>query len=353
VQNVSCVDMTPFRRRRDSVEGVVACVNMWQSLVSYGAVIVRDPLYIQDAENDMTALMCRYFEQPEEAKRIDERALGGHQVGCSPSFLEKPYDRSACIRQTGAELLPVLHAAQDMGPGKRRDPKERFFIPHRQEEPHLASMFPYQSQQPVTPEAFLDVWDDVTHKWGQSMLKTIMGVAEIAALGAGEDSHLFSSLLVYGQHLIAPTGSDLDLWGENDGLMLAYEHDDLNFLTGHGRATCQGLYILTQQGKWVLVRVPPGYVLIQAGQQMEIVTGGAVKAGIHCVMTVPQMREYVEARREEGRIPWRTTTTFFATAYADIRLEPLGKFRSEDALAHYPPIYAGKQVEREIALIGI
>ncbi len=45
---------------------------------------------------------------------------------------------------------------------------------------------------------------------------------------------------------------------------------DLNFMTIHGRSRFPGLFIWTRDGKRVLVRVPPGCLLIQVRSSAEL-----------------------------------------------------------------------------------
>lgn len=58
-------------------------------------------------------------------------------------------------------------------------------------------------------------------------------------------------------------------------------HSDLNFLTVHGKSRFPGLYIWLRNGSRVAVRIPEGCLLVQAGKQMEHLTGGHVMAGMH------------------------------------------------------------------------
>jgi isopenicillin N synthase-like dioxygenase len=68
---------------------------------------------------------------------------------------------------------------------------------------------------------------------------------------------------------------------------LAGFHTDLNFLTIHGRSRYPGLHIWARNtGKRIPVKFPPTgrYLLVQAGKQLEHLTGGLVKAGFHEVV---------------------------------------------------------------------
>jgi hypothetical protein len=65
------------------------------------------------------------------------------------------------------------------------------------------------------------------------------------------------------------------------GACIAGYHSDLNFLTIHGKSRFPGLHIWLRDGRRIPVRIPEGCLLLQAGMQLEWLTGGHVKAGMH------------------------------------------------------------------------
>ena len=90
----------------------------------------------------------------------------------------------------------------------------------------------------------------------------------------------------YRPHLLAPTASDLVKYGKKDTILAGF-HTDLNCLTIHGRSRYPGLHIWARNtGKRIPVRFPPTgrYLLVQAGKQIEHLTGGLIKAGYHEVV---------------------------------------------------------------------
>jgi isopenicillin N synthase-like dioxygenase len=87
-------------------------------------------------------------------------------------------------------------------------------------------------------------------------------------------------------HLLGPTASDLVKYGQRDTILAGF-HTDLNCLTIHGRSRYPGLNIWARNtGKRIPVRFPPTgrYLLVQAGKQIEHLTGGLIKAGFHEVV---------------------------------------------------------------------
>lgn len=87
-------------------------------------------------------------------------------------------------------------------------------------------------------------------------------------------------------HLLAPTASDLVKYGRKDTILAGF-HTDLNFLTIHGRSRYPGLNVWARNtGKRIPVKLPAtgSYLLVQAGKQLEHISGGLVKAGFHEVI---------------------------------------------------------------------
>ena len=186
-----------------------------------------------------------------------------------------------------------------------------------------------------------------------------------------------------------PQGADLDRHA-SPGAVFAGYHYDLNFLTIHGKSRYPGLSIWLRGGRRVPVRIPDGCLLIQAGKQMEWLTGGHIRAGFHevsrktscrrrglqagggpaapCRLTpappCPPCRppqvvctedtvRAAEAARREGRPPWRVSSTVFSQVASDEVLRPLPPFASPAAEAAYPAVAAGKYVQDELEAINL
>lgn len=87
-------------------------------------------------------------------------------------------------------------------------------------------------------------------------------------------------------HLLAPTASNLVEHGKKDTILAGF-HTDLNFLTIHGRSRYPGLNVWARNsGKRIPVKLPAvgSYLLVQAGKQLEHITGGLIEAGFHEVV---------------------------------------------------------------------
>lgn len=109
----------------------------------------------------------------------------------------------------------------------------------------------------------------------------------------------------------------------------------------------------TRSGQKKPVAVPDGCLLIQAGKQIEYLTGGHVLAGFHEVVVNDNTMKVIEKKKQENKSLWRVSSTLFSNINSDQILEPLEHFKTPEATAAYPPIYAGEQVERELKAISL
>ena len=85
--------------------------------------------------------------------------------------------------------------------------------------------------------------------------------------------------------VLAPSSTDLVKYGQ-EGTILTKYHSDHGLLTIHGRSRYPGLDIWTRNtGRRAGVEIPPGgNFLVQAGKQLEHITGGLIKAIFHEVV---------------------------------------------------------------------
>lgn len=210
----------------------------------------------------------------------------------------------------------------------------------------------------------------------------------MAALGLGLEAEYFSNAGRYGfviylpsplfpilpktnsflffsnsPHLLAPTASDLNKYSSLDTILAGF-HTDLNFLTIHGRSRYPGLNIWARNtGSRIPVKIPKGnYLLVQAGKQIEYITGGLIKAGYHEVVVNERTVETIERRKVDfpGRPLVRISSTLFWHLNSDFDLAPVpelaaraDKVREEQAKlgrdegepARYPPTKVGYQVQ--------
>jgi len=186
----------------------------------------------------------------------------------------------------------------------------------------------------------------------KKILGTVKTVSEMAAVGFKLPSDTFTSKMNCAPHLLAPTGSNLKQFGKL-GTVFAGYHYDLNFLTIHGKSRFSGLYVWTRDGRKMLVKVPDGCLLLQAGKQFEWLTGGFVLAGFHEVVVNEGTIIAKEAAEKAGRSLWRISSTLFGHIASNESLAPVAHFKQEEKASEYPEITAGEQVLGELKAISL
>jgi len=337
------------------------CKSMKECMHKTGVliVIVKDPRVTEEDNETFTNMMERYFEQSQDIKKADARPEVHYQVGVTPEFVEVPRcsQEPDCLRRISE--MPEQHRAH---PPTGADPKERFFW--RMSDPPPKTNFPELNAAPVVPKGFAE-WEKVMNVWGTKMIETVTTVAKMLEIGLGlKDEDAFVRRMKYAPHLLAPTGTDFEKYGDLDKIVAGF-HYDLNLLTIHGKSRYPGLYVWLRTGEKYLVKVPDGCLLIQGGKQLEILTGGYFQAGEHEVVVGKETQDRIKAVKEhnhqieKGSITgqkkslWRISSTLFGHVASDAELRPLAPFDTEENLKKYPPILAGHQVQAELEMIKL
>lgn len=339
------VELAPYLSACDTPEARTACTELADSLLRTGLCIVRDPR-VTEAHNDAFLNMLEaYFEQPEEALDADVRPHLFFQVGRTPSRVELPRNHCARFKAAAAGSAPLTPCPPE------KDAKQRFFW--RVGSPPASSAFPQLNAAPVVPSGF-PAWSATMDAWGEGLLGATTTVASMLASGLGLPQDALTSMMHSAPHLLAPTASDLRGPHGALGTVLAGVHYDLNAISMHGRSRFPGLYVWTREGARCAVAVPPGCLLVQAGKQLEHVTGGAIQAGFHEVVVDERTLAAVAAAAAAGRSRVRISSTLFGHFASDVLLRPLGRF-GEDAAAReaYPPILCGAHVQEELKAINL
>jgi len=340
------------------------------ALIRFGALIVRDSRVSEEDNEAFLDLMEDYFAQPTEIVKRDERPEYGYQVGVTLENTEKP---KCAVDEPCLAIIEKLDPSErplDIS-GHQPDPKCRFFWKMNQEKPPYPTEFPQLNMPNVVPEHFNDVWVERLEKWGNMMKDAVESVAEMIALGLGLNKEAFRDAGRYGPHLLAPTASDLNKYGRNDTILAGF-HTDLNFLTIHGRSRYPGLNIWARNtGKRIPVRFPDRsqgrFLLVQAGKQLEHITGGVIRAGYHEVVVNQQTLEAIHRRTisHPERPSIRISSTFFWHLSSDYELKPIDTnaslvARLENAGAesdlgssNYPSMKVGHQVQQELRHIAL
>ncbi|KAM7476697.1 hypothetical protein LguiB_023940 [Lonicera macranthoides] len=347
------IDLAPYLAFCDEFSGdeldpqlKSLCSEVSKTLTETGALLVKDPRCPAQDNDRFIDMMEKYFEQPDQFKRQQERPHLHYQVGVTPEGVEVP--RSLVDEEMQEKLRAMPKEYQPSTP-TGPDPKWRYMW--RVGPRPSNTRFQELNSEPVIPEGFPE-WKDTMDLWGYKMIAAIEAVAEMAAIGFGLSKQAFTSLMKQGPHLLAPTGSDLRRYGK-EGTVFAGYHYDLNFLTIHGRSRFPGLSIWLRNGQKVEVKVPVGCLLIQTGKQIEWLTAGDCIAGMHEVVVTNRTIEAIKVANQQNRSLWRVSSTLFAHIASDAVLKPLGHFAESPLAAKYPPTCAGEFVEQELSVINL
>ncbi|KAK4443774.1 hypothetical protein QBC34DRAFT_416533 [Podospora aff. communis PSN243] len=366
------IDLDLFLTKpHDSLEVKAECQKAAKALITYGALILHDSRVSESHNTNFLDLLEDYFAQPEEDLKRDERPELSYQIGVTLENTEKP----KC-----AVDEPCLKVIERLAPDQRPlditahnpDPKCRFFW-KMVEKPPYETKFPGLNAPNIVPDAphIKSRWEGTMNQWGTSMKNAVEGLTEMLAHGLQLPTDTFRSAGRYGPHLLAPTASDLVKHGAKDTILAGF-HTDLNFLTIHGRSRYPGLHIWARNtGRRIPVKIPPGnHLLVQAGKQLEHITGGLIKAGFHEVVVNEATLGVIEKRKKEfpDRPLVRISSTFFWHLSSDYDLVPiescvekarelraeqfnLGRDEGEEVV--YEAMKVGEQVQSELKHIAL
>jgi isopenicillin N synthase-like dioxygenase len=340
------INIDEYLKDPTSKESLAECAKLEQAIKQYSAFAIRDGRVTEEENSTFLDLMEDYFDQPNELKMADTRPELHYQVGATPANTELP----RCGRDDDCiEMVNLMKPANKPFEFDKPDPKWRFFW--RLGEPPVDTKFKQLNADPVVPEGFSN-WKDEMNHWGGKMQNSVSVVAEMLAIGLGLKSDTFTKLAENGPHLLAPTGTDLKEYG-NLHTVLAGFHTDLNFLTIHGKSRFSGLHIWTPNGDKMLVKIPNGCLLVQAGKQLEHLTGGYITAGYHEVVVVNATLDQINQQKSRGRPLWRISSTVFYHLASDNILQPVEKFKCQPNAKLYPAQYVGDQVQKELGFLEL
>lgn len=276
-----------------------------------------------------------------------------------PDAEKQPYNRGDLWYQRGWTPPNTEKAVVASG---QPDFKECWFAAPIPIDPSTAEEFPEIACANVWPDGDAGFAEEYTkigaelHEAGLALLRgaaLALGLEESALVkGCEGGPHVFR-LLRY-LPLTQQQIDDKVLWGE--------EHTDFNLLTllpgGRFHAPDgkvakapddrSGLYLRTRptpehpEGRMLRGSAPPGCIVAQVGQQLEILSGGAFLATPH-VITAP------------GVPGWsRVSGAHFVHLHSREVLSPLPPFRTPEALRAYsPPVLAGTYGIKTLVDIGL
>lgn len=127
------------------------------------------------------------------------------------------------------------------------------------------------------------------------------------------------------------------------GGVRAAEHEDINLLTLLCESTAAGLEILTRDGRWLAVDAPPGHIVVDTGDMMQLTTNGVLPSTTHRVVNPSSDSEDVV----------RYSMPFFVHPYPSCPLAPLPFCTSADAPPRYEATTAQGFLEKRLRELGL
>lgn len=306
----------------------------------------------QDNE-DYLDMMEKYFEH--ESRKLysgkvleDCKPEHNFQAGVTPERQERARNNQHVLDQMTPENFPLSKFPPEL------DAKWRFFWAIGERPAEVADNIPK-----VIPSNFPE-WESRMDKWGNMMIQACFTAVEMAAIGMGLPTDIFTSRMQGGPHLLSPTGSDLQKY--DIGTTFAGFHYDLNFLTIHGKSRYPGLFVWLRNMKKIAVKIPPGCLFLQAGAMFEHITGGYVLSGYHEVIyTEATKTAYEKAKQDiaegKNRILWRVSSTLFSHIRYNVDISPIpemvGFYDEAEARAKYRKMTAHEKLMEELQAINL
>ncbi|OWM77208.1 hypothetical protein CDL15_Pgr028845 [Punica granatum] len=165
------------------------CGEVSRVLRETGALVVKDPRCSAEDNDRFIDMMEKYFERPEEFKRLQERPNLHYQVGVTPEGVEVP--RSLVDEEMQEKLKSMPNEVQ---PATPKGPDRKWRYMWRIGPRPLNTRFKELNSEPVIPEGFPE-WKETMDSWGYKMISAIEAVAEMAAIGFGLPKDAFTSLM--------------------------------------------------------------------------------------------------------------------------------------------------------------
>jgi len=127
------------------------------------------------------------------------------------------------------------------------------------------------------------------------------------------------------------------------GGVRAAEHEDINLLTLLCESTAAGLEILTRDGRWLAVEAPPGHIVVDSGDMMQLITNGVLPSTTHRVVNPPSDEDDVV----------RYSMPFFVHPYPSCPLAPLPFCVSAERPARHEATTAQGFLEHRLKELGL
>ena len=325
------VDMAPFLRDRGDPAALRACRELTAQFVAHDCGAVRDPRVNEHARDDVLDMVRRYFEQDDDVLVRDVRTGVDRAIGVNLSGQEEPRRWTEVLASYPAARRPYTAYLNERWAANAQ---ARFHwaaaLPEELRKMTAARRAQILGDQ-LVPDGFPN-WMRVMNASAVQQHRTAITVAEMLEVGLELERGSLSNGLRAGNSLFAPTACELR--GLELGDVIAPYHFDLGRLTVHFVASFAALICWTRERMPFQPVVPGSGFFIQAGMELEVLTGGHIRTGFHEVVILDQTLKQIAAAIGAGASTTRVGTPLFAQGGDDV-LHPLGRFRTNATRAVY------------------
>lgn len=316
-----------------------------QDLVDFGAICFRTDLFTKRDNDAGLAGAQGYFCRPHDERMLDVPAPElAFQVGLTLRGQEKTRQKYTDFDHLSARNRPTK-------PPRGGPVSERLMFPIGTRPENMLERFRMLNAIHANPAGVLPFEEDL-RMCGESKLRVAVFVMQLLEIGLLLPDGALVDLLTDGPHLEAPNATHLD----EDVVLgdVANEvHYDLNLATFFGKANAPGLFVWIAKKFRVALSIPEGCMLMQAGKQLEWLTGGHISYGLHEVVVTKSMIDTLTRSTPRGKPPVRTSLPLFVHVNSMRRLEPLGHFQSAQRAHKYATVLAGDYLIDELTAINL
>lgn len=244
---------------------------------------------------------------PTDPALVDRCYEAARDVFALPEATKRAYETPEDGRQRGYTSFGVEHAKDQAVP----DLKEFWHVGRDLPQDHplaLSRDIPpnqYPSELPAFESSFRALFEAQ-----ETLVRSLLSAL---ALHLELPRDYFDAIIRDGNSVLRvihypPLGPDAP-----EGAVRAAQHEDINLMTILPISREPGLELLTRDGDWMAVNPPPGVMVADTGDMMNLLTGGRVPATTHRVVNPPGDA----AHKARYSIP------FFCHPHPDHVLKPL------------------------------
>lgn len=229
-----------------------------QGLERFGFVAIAEHGIDESLLTRAYALAKQVFALPESIKRAYETPEDGRQRGYTSFGIEHAKDQAL------ADLKEFWHIGRDLDHGHALY-RSKQVAPNR-----------FPTELPEFATVFRELFAQMDR-----FANTLLGAIGVY-LGRGE--HAFTELVTDGNSVLRVIHYPPVADASPQGAVRAAQHEDINLITILPVSTQPGLELLTHDGEWLDVAPPPGVMVCDTGDMMQLLTDRRLPSTTHRVV---------------------------------------------------------------------